>query len=406
MSKTRRFGRLRRVAARGHQPPARDGASPRLTLLLLSLPGLAAVAALLFTWLQVGQAGKELRIAEEGQITNRFNTAVVNLGSNSVDVRLGGIYALERIMKDSAEDQPSVVSVLSAYVRRHAPVPPTAPAPAPDVQAAMNVLVRRRPDLDGGVAVDLSRTALPNWKPSHVDEARSIQLPNAVLTGADLSGADLASAVMPGAFFDGAKLTSATLADADLTTATLNDADLGGASFWGADLENAEFGGSDLHDAVLFESKLRGAIFCLESTPLPCARNLTGTRFGGADLTQATLEHLDLRKALFCDRETFRLPMSTSGEVPTAAPSDVQEIGCAVLRETDLEGARLSAVDLSGADLRGAVLIKADLSGADLRKANLTGADLTGANLAGAKLAGAVLTRAKGLPPSWRAGGN
>lgn len=58
-------------------------------LAVVSLPGLAALAALLFTWMQVGQASKELRISEQGQITNRFNAAVTNLGSDSVDVRLG-----------------------------------------------------------------------------------------------------------------------------------------------------------------------------------------------------------------------------------------------------------------------------------------------------------------------------
>ncbi|MFJ7069704.1 pentapeptide repeat-containing protein [Streptomyces sp. NPDC101115] len=172
--------------------------------MLLSLPGIAAVAALLFTWLQVGQAGKELRIAEKGQITARFNTAIVNLGSDATDVRLGGIYALERIMKDSADDQPAVVSVLTAYVRQHAPLPATKIAPAPDVHAAMNVLVRRSPDRDGGVEMDLSQTALPHWKPTQVGQARSIHLADAVMTQSDLSGADLAGADMPRARLDGA----------------------------------------------------------------------------------------------------------------------------------------------------------------------------------------------------------
>ncbi|MGI5353858.1 hypothetical protein ACQI4E_00855 [Streptomyces sp. CA-252508] len=67
-------------------------------LVALSLPGLAAVAALLFTWVQVGRASKELRIAEQGQITSRFNAAIENLESKTLDVRLGGIYAMQRIM--------------------------------------------------------------------------------------------------------------------------------------------------------------------------------------------------------------------------------------------------------------------------------------------------------------------
>lgn len=94
------------------------------------LPGLAALVALLFTWMSVGQTNKDLRIAEQGQITTRFNAAITNLGSESLDVRLGGIYALQRIMQDSSRDQPTVVSVLSAFVRQHAPVPVSGFKPA------------------------------------------------------------------------------------------------------------------------------------------------------------------------------------------------------------------------------------------------------------------------------------
>lgn len=38
-------------------------------------------------------------------------------------MRLGGIYALQRIMQDSVRDHSTVVSVLAAYVRQHAPSP-------------------------------------------------------------------------------------------------------------------------------------------------------------------------------------------------------------------------------------------------------------------------------------------
>jgi hypothetical protein len=39
------------------------------------------------------------------------------LGSKEIDVRLGGIYALERIARGSKEDHPQIVEVLTAYVR-------------------------------------------------------------------------------------------------------------------------------------------------------------------------------------------------------------------------------------------------------------------------------------------------
>lgn len=56
-------------------------------------------------------------IDREGQITERFTRAIEQLGSGSPAIRLGGIYALERIAKDSARDHATVVHILTAYVR-------------------------------------------------------------------------------------------------------------------------------------------------------------------------------------------------------------------------------------------------------------------------------------------------
>lgn len=82
-----------------------------MALTASTLPGLAALVALLFTWMSVEQTNKDLQIAEQGQITTWYNSAITNLGSASLDVRLGGIYALQRIMQDSSRDQRTVVSV-------------------------------------------------------------------------------------------------------------------------------------------------------------------------------------------------------------------------------------------------------------------------------------------------------
>jgi hypothetical protein len=89
------------------------------------------------------------------------------LGSDKLDVRLGGIYALERIAKDSSADRPTITEVLTAYVRGHAPWAPARPkqdvdtaAPHqlpflqerhPDVQAAMTVLGRMPPSDRGAL---------------------------------------------------------------------------------------------------------------------------------------------------------------------------------------------------------------------------------------------------------------
>src|SRR5215217_223798 len=63
---------------------------------------------------------EDLRQAEQGQITERFTRAIDQLGSEKLQIRLGGIYALERIAWDSPErDYSTVMEVLTAYVREN-----------------------------------------------------------------------------------------------------------------------------------------------------------------------------------------------------------------------------------------------------------------------------------------------
>jgi hypothetical protein len=42
------------------------------------------------------------------------------LGSGQMEVRLGGIYALERIARDSARDHWPIMEILTAYLQTHA----------------------------------------------------------------------------------------------------------------------------------------------------------------------------------------------------------------------------------------------------------------------------------------------
>src|SRR6185437_5342840 len=66
-------------------------------------------------------AQSNIRVAEEGKITDRFSKAIEQLGSKKLEIRLGGIYALERIANDSERDHWPVMEVLTAYVRENAP---------------------------------------------------------------------------------------------------------------------------------------------------------------------------------------------------------------------------------------------------------------------------------------------
>jgi hypothetical protein len=84
--------------------------------------GLAIVLGLYFTYQTVKTTQETLQTAQEGQITERFTKAIDQLGRDNLSVRLGGIYALERIARDSARDHWPVMEVLTAHVRERVPV--------------------------------------------------------------------------------------------------------------------------------------------------------------------------------------------------------------------------------------------------------------------------------------------
>lgn len=65
------------------------------------LGGIAIGIGLYYTWRRITIAEKELKVSQEGQIIERFTRAVDKLGTidqsenPAIEIRLGGIYALE-----------------------------------------------------------------------------------------------------------------------------------------------------------------------------------------------------------------------------------------------------------------------------------------------------------------------
>jgi hypothetical protein len=101
---------------------------------------------------QLKNAQEQLDIARRGQVTERFTQAIEQLGKTNDDgkknpeIRLGGIYSLERTARDSDSDHWPIMEVLTAYVRQHAPRKPgqesteDMPTPEPDIQAILTVV--------------------------------------------------------------------------------------------------------------------------------------------------------------------------------------------------------------------------------------------------------------------------
>lgn len=177
--------------------------------LLQGIAGLLFLATAFFTWRQLQIGRGQLQVSRESQITEQFNTAIDHLGGKQGDVRLGGIYALERIANISERERGPVVEVLTAYVREHAPRPnvrsdasdPAAlKAPKADVQAAMIVLARRTTGAERGASLDLT----------HVD-LRRIYLASPKVLRAELERVNLQEALLQACNLEAAKLTHADM---------------------------------------------------------------------------------------------------------------------------------------------------------------------------------------------------
>jgi hypothetical protein len=66
---------------------------------------------------------RTFELTEQGQVTDQYTKAIEQLSSDKLDVRIGGIYALERVARASVRDHPTVMLVLTAFIREHSREP-------------------------------------------------------------------------------------------------------------------------------------------------------------------------------------------------------------------------------------------------------------------------------------------
>ena len=353
--------------------------------------GLAAAFAAVLTWGRLELSRLEHRNQVSGQITERYTRAVDQMGNPDPAVRLGGLYALERIALDSIGDRSTVCRVISSYVRYRAsaelPPPSASDAEGPSAEgertngpteAGRAYLVTRdasitneppkdmsappqahrviavfgpqfaAPEVQGTLAVDVG-TALsilarrePFWR-------AAIDLSGAKLSGAYLFGAYLARADLRGTYLARADLAAAYLSAANLTRANLSRAHLRWSNLSDINLSGADLSGADLRGANLMGAILRGA-------------NLMG-----ADLSRAAADALiPATAAILSPAPLTRAEIDALVEAPSQVilsgipltPADIKRIkneayvrapNEAILARADLSGADLSGADLSGA---------------------------------------------------------
>ena len=207
------------------------------------------------------------------------------LGNSETDVRMGALYSLERICRDSRRDKFQIIQIIAAYVRGRASAleegikelqyrqrgmltTQTLSRSPEDIQVALDILGRR--DDEGGRkfgigAVDLSCT----W------------LSGARLRSAEFSGDDFRFANLENARFEGCQLTHTDFRDAILTD----------ASFLACDLTHAKFMNADLRGCIFSDSVVVSPQFRIDNDGKPF---LDGVDFSYADLTDASFLTRDL----------------------------------------------------------------------------------------------------------------
>ena len=194
----------------------------------------------------------------EAQLADRLTQAVDQLRDHNPEVRLGGIYALERLARTSESEYWPIMEILTTFVRERASVtknqslkePPL--RLAPDIQAALDVIGRRRHAYKDG-------------------ESQRLDLRGTDLRRANLAGAKLAGAILSEVRFEEANLAGIGLEEAILRAAHFENSNLADAKMQGAFLLNTSLNGARLRNA-----NLQGAF-------------LSGTRFDGAELLGADL---------------------------------------------------------------------------------------------------------------------
>jgi uncharacterized protein YjbI with pentapeptide repeats len=340
------------------------------TTLVQALGGSALIinAYLGFCNFKIGE--KNLKVAEDKQVTERFSKAIEHLGNEkAIDVRLGGIYALEQIAIDSPEKYHwTIVEILSAFVRGKRQIKELSIAPV-DSELDLNEASQESPfnatshkfekvgiDIQTALTVLGRRNVAKDPEDKHIDLRQvnlvGIELPNAQFSKIDLSGANLQDAFLKNVNLSKADLTAVNFLGAKLFFANLNDADLTANLNTNNEWAYVNLTCSYLVDTTFVKAKLSGADF-------------HNAVIDGANFTDAKLENIN-------------------------------NFSTARLNNTNFTGARLS-LNLIGTNFRDSNLTNTDLSRSLIQDSIFEDTDMTNTNLSNACLHNADLSKCKNL---------
>ena len=335
-------------------------------------------------------------LQREGQITDRFTKAIDQLGAVqpggavdadgkpkiNLEVRLGGIYALDRIAHESAEDQSVIMEVLTAYVRDNS-------------NDASNVDNSGRGDI--GATWQFRFSGVPPIKSveSGFGAQKAGLRPGDIITSMDGQSirhyGSLVNNIVPREPGTTVKVGYLRNGEQRETTVTIGDIYKRLGRLLGseppmkprADIQSilTVIGRRDLtHDSGILDLGQTNLAGIHLSDANLLAVNLRRAKLHGVEFHRANLRRADLIQADLSGAVLNMVDLSNS--VPAAS-----NLSRAFLQDVNLSAARLNDANfnramLSRVNFSGAYLIGADLTGTTLLPGvNFSGADLTGADL-------------------------
>ena len=218
-----------------------------------------------------------------------YATNVQHLGSSSESVRIGAIYGLERLAKESIDsDEPwasKVARILCAHIR----ITTTREGYLEREEAKSSQKLTRLSNIFPANEITIILEVLTKGDDNPFDstefDLKGVHLRNVIIENANLMGSQLLGSNLNGALFDVADLSGAILNGADLS-----DADLLNVNLTGAYLKNVKLTGTQLREAKL-EGSYSGALSALEVTYMELEgrvgelADLKGCKFGDGKLT-------------------------------------------------------------------------------------------------------------------------
>ncbi|UGT60580.1 pentapeptide repeat-containing protein [Nocardia asteroides] len=228
----------------------------------------AVLATAFMTYQTLDATRHQIAISDRNELTGRFIQASAQLGEEQIEVRVGAIYALQRLAFDSERERTTIVELLGTFARSRAPVSAAcggrggsetgAAEPGNDVLAAVTVLGRlNREPVAGEKRPNLRGMCLARADLAGID-LRGVNLIDTNLTEADLHRADLRGAAISHANFTSARLTFANLSEIRSDRTIFADTWLDETR-----IIDSEFRDADFRKATIFRSDLeKSTLFC------------------------------------------------------------------------------------------------------------------------------------------------